>query len=477
MADIYRQADSVLVWLGEDFQESSTSIRLIRQLLNSITEQEKKNGFGGQLTHEELLARGLPHADSPEWTKLELLFWRPWFSRVWIIQEIILPKSAIILWGAGSILWQDLCTAVSYISARNFVPVTGSDPTLPMTLIRIGSRYWHGGDLSLRELLQICRHSLATNPLDQVYALLGLASDKDTVGIYPDYRLSPEAIFQQIACVYLKNSLDMLGSVGDPRWKKLKLPSWVPDWSCRLREGILCYIHGAENHLNSGGATSPSIHFSTDKRLLFAQGTIVDEVARISYPFPVLRKPTRGWRDRTRSSDFVSDLTLDLQSNCFKQWEQLVLGLEQYPTGEDIKSVYHRTLIADVDIGQGRHGAYSTQCLASMYEAHRQHSILHRSTEDYDLAMANIYRSALWHATYGRKVITTKGGYVGLAPFSTLCGDKVVVLCGGKTPYIMRPSKKQERAYTFLGEAYIHGIMHGEVFERKSCTIEEIAIR
>lgn len=59
-----------------------------------------------------------------------------------------------------------------------------------------------------------------------------------------------------------------------------------------------------------------------------------------------------------------------------------------------------------------------------------------------------------------RTLIYSTRGYIGLAPSSTLPGDKICVLYGFYAPVILRPHP--DNAYTFIGDAYIHALMDGE---------------
>lgn len=61
-----------------------------------------------------------------------------------------------------------------------------------------------------------------------------------------------------------------------------------------------------------------------------------------------------------------------------------------------------------------------------------------------------------------RSLILSAGGYIGLAPFPTLPDDKVCILHGFHAPVILRP--RGDGSYTFVGDAYIHALMDGEVF-------------
>jgi hypothetical protein len=61
-----------------------------------------------------------------------------------------------------------------------------------------------------------------------------------------------------------------------------------------------------------------------------------------------------------------------------------------------------------------------------------------------------------------RQFLRTEEGYIGTGPSQTKAGDKVVILYGSILPFILR--ERGEGRYLLLGEAYIHGLMHGEVF-------------
>jgi hypothetical protein len=58
----------------------------------------------------------------------------------------------------------------------------------------------------------------------------------------------------------------------------------------------------------------------------------------------------------------------------------------------------------------------------------------------------------------------TEKGYVGVGPRCIKAGDKVCVLFGGPTPYVIRPASTTNE-YLYLGPAYLHGIMDGEVID------------
>ncbi|KAJ9427961.1 hypothetical protein QL093DRAFT_2125775 [Fusarium oxysporum] len=62
------------------------------------------------------------------------------------------------------------------------------------------------------------------------------------------------------------------------------------------------------------------------------------------------------------------------------------------------------------------------------------------------------------------KMFITETGHVGFGPRCMRRGDVVCVLFGGGTSYVLRQTATADE-YLFLGSAYIHGIMDGEVID------------
>lgn len=72
--------------------------------------------------------------------------------------------------------------------------------------------------------------------------------------------------------------------------------------------------------------------------------------------------------------------------------------------------------------------------------------------------LARVYRK--------RCLFKTKAGRLGLGPQSVKAGDSVCLLAGTRTPYVLRKGDGCDQVtdanFSFLGEAYVDGIMHGE---------------
>jgi len=74
------------------------------------------------------------------------------------------------------------------------------------------------------------------------------------------------------------------------------------------------------------------------------------------------------------------------------------------------------------------------------------------------------WRRELDHAVGKRRLFRTDTGLLGLGPIDMEVGDGVWILAGGGTPFVLRGASR-DATYQLLGEAYVHGIMHGEAVE------------
>jgi hypothetical protein len=87
-------------------------------------------------------------------------------------------------------------------------------------------------------------------------------------------------------------------------------------------------------------------------------------------------------------------------------------------------------------------------------------------------------------ARLGRSFFITSNGHMCLGPESVERGDSVWILAGGATPFVLREAPKvatgagelKSCCMTFIGETYVHGIMHGEALKGRDILWQDIAI-
>lgn len=75
-----------------------------------------------------------------------------------------------------------------------------------------------------------------------------------------------------------------------------------------------------------------------------------------------------------------------------------------------------------------------------------------------------------------RRHFCTKDGYIGYGPWTVEEGDVIMIVAGGYVPYIFRKPQIGPDAWELIGEAYCHGVMHGEAFENGGLDFETITV-
>ncbi|KAI1750549.1 heterokaryon incompatibility protein-domain-containing protein [Xylaria castorea] len=152
------------------------------------------------------------------------LFRRKYFSRIWIIQEIVSAPLVKVSCGTRSVdlrllvAWTPISTAPHWMQGFRDGITTGR-PT---------SAYY--GPSGLLQLLRDTADSKSSDPRDKISALLGLVHDVSFEGITADYDLTCVQVYTGLAAYLIKNhgltELIMMGTHEDTN-----LQSWVPNWT------------------------------------------------------------------------------------------------------------------------------------------------------------------------------------------------------------------------------------------------------
>lgn len=254
---ITRSCDSVLrqvrkhtsrVWIDavcinqDDIQERGQQVDLMPLIYKGAS---RTFAYVGETANgSDIVLRNLSEG---VWTPpylLDSFFARPYFWRVWVVQEVALSNSITMMCGDTAVQWTKFMTHehLQRIYTSSYVE------TFP-TILRLDQRYLRSSATILDALL-LGRSCNASDPRDKVFGLLGLVSTK---GRPPaDYAMSTAELYTHIAIYLLKIQrlgLDViLGCVchrtGEAKAQPKNLPSWVPDWS-HFGAGFLQRVPGA----------------------------------------------------------------------------------------------------------------------------------------------------------------------------------------------------------------------------------------
>ena len=213
MSEIYRKAEGVLVWLGLSTYKTDSVMDLMQVIqtgsrFNQSTwkiEAHFWEDIGVEnacfpLTPGTLQYRGF--SKSAERAGLQELLNRPWFERVWILQEIGNARAATIICGRKS------------VSARTFAllpMILGAKPTEQQQAVLdimpgvTREKSWFNDLRDLSILLRRFKNCKASDPRDKIYALLGIATDPTNHPfLQPDYKKPLDQVVRE-ATAYLLN--------------------------------------------------------------------------------------------------------------------------------------------------------------------------------------------------------------------------------------------------------------------------------
>ncbi|KAL8998527.1 MAG: hypothetical protein Q9169_002470 [Polycauliona sp. 2 TL-2023] len=252
MADIYQTAKRTVVWLGEldipdidrDAIISATDRTNFRPIEREYSTPED------QLILKDLIGFGAQDhsVDSGRRRRSILagLLNRPWFTRAWVYQEVVVAQSGVVLCGSLEMEMDIFINLLDGVCNLDFQE-TGEAASImhasrgykPMFAIR-EARFEARNGLSsskksrwLSTIWQAMGNLDATNPRDKVYAFLAFADSTDEHRISPSYGNSIEVVYADatVRSIHSVGSLDVLELAIKSVESSPGLPSWVPDFS------------------------------------------------------------------------------------------------------------------------------------------------------------------------------------------------------------------------------------------------------
>ncbi|PMD28507.1 HET-domain-containing protein, partial [Hyaloscypha hepaticicola] len=156
MSDIYKQAQQVIAYLGEASHDSQVGMDFILHDLQAIS-----------AAGEDRPSMAIDH-----------ILTRPYFERIWIIQEIVFARQVNIVLGDRTVDWEAFKRTAYYVDINKQV-LLGGDRKPPRVLkYKDRATSFTSGKVStskpdaLLELLRDMRMCKATDPRDKIHALL-----------------------------------------------------------------------------------------------------------------------------------------------------------------------------------------------------------------------------------------------------------------------------------------------------------------
>lgn len=489
MARIYKAAITTRVWLGPEKEDT----HIIQPILHgNPTGVEKRD-----VSREEIKVIG------------ELLR-RSWFRRKWVIQEFCLAGSVEIY--CGKLVLGTNIAAFTALMASPVIRKAQAQGDIPWTALFelrpwiVRERAYRSNRIHLATLIDATWDFGTEDPRDAIFALLGIlppkTGRKNVHGVIAaNYSRCISDIFTEAAkiCVHATKgdpekvglSLRPLQALSWVRPLRLEvqdrratrphlgpgpapdMPTWVPDFHIPRRGNALW-----SDRFSACGKRSTARFWPSEPRLLKVSGRYLDQlvqVARTTVTF--------------KGTGLAYDVNLDIAS-----WFEVLLHLDiRYQGICSRVEAFWKTLIHDygAEIPQDVARASLKQLLRTLTLEHEYpgrvreqlaslrrddaSSLLPTDTELDTFAgpselngQSTDFKSTMAEATF-TELFRTKNGYLGIGMPSIRKGDQIWVLDGSRVPFVLRPLSTGSNCprYQFMGESYVHGVMYGEVMNKR----------
>ncbi|KAH7092147.1 heterokaryon incompatibility protein-domain-containing protein [Paraphoma chrysanthemicola] len=502
MGLVYRNAGLVHIWLGADSDGIAKDTFRLVQEYNTLLHLPKLFSPGPDTsTVDELSAYLL------EVNKLGPLLRLPWFKRVWVVQEVALARNARLHWGQASLDFAEIVELACYYSRNPHVTKWLGGPNDELLFLRLlfqcvyrtygRTALW--GDPQLKwffkgpkgpskhavhsglflDILIISKVLLASDARDHIYAFLGNLLARDDRGkllIEPDYGKTEqqisldltEALLQctreapYVLCFVQHSSVDdVTGASG---------PSWLHNWNNDGTDRKLIFTIGNIGLNYEAGGRVDSLQFKIqENRILLTPGLIFDELCWTS--------------EILKSGDLALDLNGQDENSVQPQQpyiqvllDEVTLAYQQYRGAERTwdpvqhKNDFSYTLVTGYnnkeDISQKSH--------ASIFNAYCHFLEIRRAEPqlpaDYVMSSKQAKKARRFERDTqncdGRRLGILKSGKLALIPKFAQNGDACAILAGMATPFILRRADANlhgEGYHHLVGEAYVRGVMRGEL--------------
>lgn len=500
MPKIYSRAECVHIWLGASSPDTEHVFEDVRR----VASRYENDNDPRVASHDKDDIEGLHAPLVPEQLVPFIENWRrcdfAWFKRTWVLQEVANAASAVVHCGGDTLAWPiilRLSDCIIKAKRRTSLfryaimpPIFSSLFTLDNGRGAVSMQRQHTTGLSVLDVL-VAGHDLdASDPRDKIFALLQFGTDTGDVEqlpdqIRPNYSKPVVQVFADFTRWWIAThkSLRILSAVHTARdrgWEQMS--SGAPADLDALGHPTWCFWYGGtaswakatlslspDAPYRATGESVPDMDLLTadaDRPLsaLRLRGHRICTIASIE-PFPLYGAgPPREIRDAfVRLFDPVGDL---------KTW---IWGREEqtirHDRFRDIRMIFQEHFDAHVQYVRESGGALP--CYSPCY-----------------------FRSAAVNRDGGQRNSELEGSEgegdikIGLCPHNAKVGDLVVVLYGGRVPYLLREIRRDgpERgdqgrrsitsesekdlgyspsgSYGFIGECFLHGYMYGAALEK-----------
>lgn len=480
MGRIYSKARVVRIWLGIESDDANKAFELVHRCGPADT--PLKQVVAWNVINDEVGAKALIN-----------LLRRDYWNRMWVFQEIVLAKDAVVHCGQLQAPWPNFMW-LDLVSSRHTLwhPAQVTKPWISefrKTLFTI-TQFCVSLDEAhhVNNVLYPTRHLLCQDPRDKLFALRGVC-DALTGMVKVDYSVPARDVFTAFAMnqILADDKLSALLTAG--LWNPLNgedinLPSWVPD--LRGMSGVdTRYLAGtyADSFDADGGASScyKMLYAVKPDDFLKADGNSIFKVRAIILDLVQIHRPLKEFaHSASARKRLIETFCLMLDDGGFSErrlsqlFECLIFGdkatlhlMKHTVTELHVQEKVRRLVL----------GFYEDLCqLFGPDQAFIDFlALLEHRFEGFEPFAEEVHfcgpgllrlyqveflgRAAEGTDRQATALFLTADGRLGIGPHSVQQDDKVVIVRGCRVPLVLRRFRNQ---YRLVGPIYVSGIMQGE---------------
>lgn len=479
MKKIYSEAKCVRVWLGEAADGSDRACDILNIFLDCGYPDPRLKDMGQSFLPCDVMS-------------LRKIFDRPWWQRVWVIQEFGLARSTTIQCGE-KVLVVNLVSDQLFSKTNHAITaaIDHHGPQAPgydqefnafldaglaplkafedlQTLVQMKLARSSGGIKVgyLALLLALVAQFRASDNRDMIYGLLGLMPPSVRDLITSDYQRTIYEVYSDATVHAIQNMGDLTMFTVAELWRSSdpSLPSWVPDWRLCHSGAVSTNRCFRVSEVGFGtdfdASDSCALSFErVNKKTVKLQGFLFDCVKKSSLCRP---RPTKAEAEAEAPGDERLQV---LREACAIDSRRRRSA--RYVSGGKREEAYVQCLAYG-----GYIRVYDTLWLHPGPESFKKPTGWRRWIKIHEDHGPSSMREMedVGYLDGGRPMIITDRNYIGIGPTEVQAGDLIYILLGATIPYVLRPIPSADRPNTFtlVGGCYIEGIMAGEAISEDS---------
>lgn len=139
----------------------------------------------------------------PEWAEYKWamldFYSRPYWTRLWVVQEFLLAKNIVILCGDHELDWSAFDNLLKF--GKNVGHLDAAD------LVRLRNEWRCGsmlGPITFPDILEFCYDLGCRDPRDRIFGIQGLISAEERVKV--DYSIANSDLFHQVSSILTRKT-------------------------------------------------------------------------------------------------------------------------------------------------------------------------------------------------------------------------------------------------------------------------------